>query len=75
MDKIMMIVKLLPMLIEVLKSIESAIPGNSKGEQKLAAVREIMEIADGSIAQVWPTVEKVIGVLVKAFNATGVFTK
>ena len=75
MDKIVMIVKLLPVIIEVIKAIEASIPGQGKGEQKLAAVREILELADSNIVQFWPTVEKVIGVLVKMFNNTGEFAK
>ena len=75
MERILLIAKLLPVIIDIIKSIEAAIPGQSKGEAKLAAVREILETVDGSVGQLWPTVEKVIGVLVKVFNATGVFQK
>ena len=38
MDKIVAVAKLLPILIQIMKSIEEAIPGQSKGEAKLAAV-------------------------------------
>ena len=75
MEKILAVAKLLPVLIQIMKSIEEAIPGQSKGEAKLAAVREILESVDSTVSQLWPTVEKVIGVLVKVFNATGVFAK
>lgn len=75
MDKILAVAKLLPVLIQIIKSIEEAIPGQSKGEAKLAAVRGIMETVDSTIGELWPTVEKIIGVLVKVFNATGVFSK
>lgn len=75
MEKILAVAKLLPVLIQIMKSIEEAIPGQSKGEAKLAAVRGIMETVDGAVAELWPTVEKVIGVLVKVFNSTGVFGK
>lgn len=75
MEKIMMIAKLLPVLIDIIKSIEAAIPGSSKGEAKLAAVREILETVDAGVGQLWPTIEKVIGVIVKVFNTTGVFQK
>lgn len=75
MDKILMIAKLLPVLIDIIKAMEAAIPGSSKGEAKLAAVREILETVDATVGQLWPTIEKVIGVVVKVFNATGVFNK
>lgn len=68
MDKILMIVKLIPALIEVIRAVEAAIPGAGKGEQKLAMVRQILEVTDDTIAQLWPTLEKVITILVQAFN-------
>lgn len=68
MDKILMIAKLLPVLIEIIKTVEAAIPGEGKGEAKLAMVRQILEVTDNSITQLWPTLEKVIAVLVQAFN-------
>lgn len=75
MEKFMQIVKLLPIIIEIIKAVEASIPGTGKGEQKLVAVREMLEMADVSIAQMWPSIEKMIGVLVRLFNNTGVFTK
>lgn len=69
MNKILMIVQLLPMLIELIKSVEAAIPGQGKGEQKLVMIRQILEVTDDTVAQLWPTLEKVIAVLVKTFNA------
>lgn len=71
MQNLMLILKLLPLLIEVLKAIEAAVPGAGKGEEKLAAVRKILESADGVTAALWPTIEKTIGVLVELFNKTG----
>lgn len=44
MDKILEVFKLIPVIIELIKAIEQAIPGESKGEAKLVAVREILEI-------------------------------
>lgn len=68
MDKILMIAKLLPVLIEIIKTVEAAIPGEGKGEAKLVMVRQILEVTDNSIAQLWPALEKVIAILVQAFN-------
>jgi hypothetical protein len=69
MDKILMIVKLLPALIEVIKAAEAAIPGEGKGEAKLAMVRGILTAVDSAIEQMWPSLEKVIAVIVSTFNA------
>lgn len=71
----MLVLKMLPVIIAAIKAIEDAIPGNGKGEQKLAMLRQILELADGTITSLWPTIESVVKVLVKTFNDTGVFKK
>ena len=65
----------LPIIIGVMKSVEEAIPGQGKGEAKLAAVRGILETIDDGFKTLGPQVLSVIGYLVKLFNATGVFKK
>ena len=75
MQNIAIILQLIPTLITALKAIEDAIPGSGMGEQKLAAVRSMLEVIDGSISKLWPQISGVIGVLVNLFNATGVFKK
>ncbi len=44
------------------------------GAEKLAAVRKIIEATFEGASEIWPTIEKVISVLVGLFNSTGVFT-
>ena len=75
MDKILEVFKLIPVIIELIKAIEQAIPGESKGEAKLVAVREILEIVDVGTKNFWPQISLIISVLVKTFNTTGVFSK
>ncbi len=75
MGNIVIILQLIPALIAALKAIEDAIPGSGMGEQKLSAVRAMLEVIDGSISKLWPQISGVIGVLVNLFNATGVFKK
>ena len=75
MDKILMVVKLLPALIEAIKVLESALPGVGQGEQKLVALRGILEAIDSNVKDLWPSIEKVVGVLVGVFNNTGTFKK
>ena len=70
-----MILNLLPALITAMKAIEEAIPGQGQGEQKLAAIRAILEATNAQIGAVWPTIQKTIDVLVGLFNKTGVFIK
>lgn len=75
MEKFLMIVQLVPAVIQLMKSIEEAIPGQGQGAAKIAAVRQILEVTVDSFNQVWPALEKVIAALVSVFNATGVFKK
>lgn len=69
------ILNLLPAIITAIKAIEEAIPGQGKGEQKLAAVREIIEAVSSQAGALWPQIQTVIGILVGLFNRTGVFQK
>lgn len=70
---IAIVLGLLPALITAIKAIEEAIPGTGKGEQKLAAIRRIIESVDESAKDLWPVLQKVIGVLVGTFNTVGIF--
>lgn len=67
------ILNLLPALITAMKAIEEAIPGQGKGEDKLAAIRAILEATNAQIGALWPTIQTVIGILVSLFNKTGTF--
>ena len=69
------VLKLIPAIIVAIKAIEDAIPGQGKGEEKLAAIRAIMEAANGQISIYWPLIQTTIGVLVGLFNRTGTFIK
>lgn len=75
MEKLILVLKLLPLIIETIKAIEAAIPGVGQGEAKLAAVRSILEVADTSIQNAIPTIEKVVSIVVDLLNKTGTFKK
>lgn len=75
MNAVITILKMLPAIIEAIKALEAAIPGQGKGEQKLAAIREILETIDGGVAALWPQISSIIGVLVKTMNSTGTLSK
>ncbi len=68
----LMVLQLIPALIEVIKAIEAAIPGRNQGEQKLAAIREIVETTFAEGIKLWPMLADVIATLVALFNKTGV---
>jgi len=69
------VLQIVPSIINVIKAIEEAIPGSGQGEQKLAAIREIIEATHEQAAILWPTLERVVSALVAVFNRTGVFAK
>lgn len=77
-----LLVQLLPVLIDIIKTVETAIPGAGKGEQKLAMVREMMEaaysyagIAAVKFDEVWPTIQRLITSIVTTYNSVGIFKK
>lgn len=71
MDKLFAVLKLLPAIVAAIKSIEEMLPGVGKGEQKLAALRELMESLDSSITNLWPQIAGVVAIVVKFMNANG----
>lgn len=73
MEKLLIIMKLLPAIIAAVKALEEAIPDGGKGAEKLEAVRQIMETVDGAAKALWPQIAGVITVLVGLFKQTGVF--
>lgn len=74
METFTLILNLLPAIIQAIKAIEGALPGNSPGPAKLEAVIGIMTAADETIKPLVPQITTVIGHLVRLFNATGVFS-
>ena len=73
MNTVIIILQLLPALIQAMRAIEEAIPGTGKGEEKLSAIRAILEAVDSGAAKYWPQIQSVIGVLVGLFNRTCAF--
>lgn len=72
------VLMLIPAIIAAIQALEEAIPGEGKGEQRLAAIREILQkIHAGanetlvSFEEVWPALASTIGVLVATFNSVG----
>lgn len=64
-------ITLIPVLIQAIKQLEDAIPGQGKGEQKLAALRVILERAYSvtsqatvSFPELWRVIEPLVAVFV-----------
>lgn len=73
---------LLPLILQLVRQLEEAIPDTGRGAEKLAQIRDILQRVFGTLTgltvtfeQLWPTVQALITGLVAAFNATGVFRK
>jgi hypothetical protein len=75
MQNLIMIFKMLPAIIAAIKALEEAIPGEGKGEQKLAALRQLLQVVDGSTKDLWPHIQSVVNVLVATMNAAGELKK
>lgn len=72
---ILKIAAMLPSVIALIRGLEEAMPGQGRGEAKLALLRGVLEAADSTIAGAWPVLERVIGVIVGTFNKTGEFQR
>lgn len=77
-----LIAQILPLVIEIIKAVEKEVPEAGKGQEKLALVRELLQVAyeqGGSLSEsfdeLWPTLKKVIDSVVAAFNRLGIFSK
>lgn len=75
MNTLKLIITYLPMIIELIKTVEKLIPESGKGKEKLAYVRNIIETASPDLMNAWESIEKIIGISVSMFNTLGVFKK
>lgn len=75
MKTLLIILQIFPLLLEVLRSVEKAIPEPGMGKEKLQLVEQTMTIAYDGVSEIWPTVQAIITKIVDVFNSTGVFKK
>jgi hypothetical protein len=69
------ILTLFPLLIEAIFAIEKYIPKEKVGDIKLDVIKQVLILTNDAFTDLWPIFEKIIEVVVKAFNITGMFTK
>lgn len=79
---IKLVLSLLPLILEVVKAVEKALPEGTAGNVKLALVRgsvesaySVAEDAVGTFEKVWPAIEKTVASVVSVYNTVGVFKK
>ena len=75
MNTLKLILTYLPMIIELIKIVEKMIPESGSGKEKLAYVRNIIELTEPALIDSWDVVEKIINTSVSLFNALGIFKK
>jgi len=79
MEDALTVVKLIPVVIAAVKSIEEFLPVSGAGKQKMDLVMSTVQEAFDSVTSAWPTIqpilEKLIAGLVSLANAFGVFKK
>ena len=75
MNAFTIILNIIPQIIAAMKAIEAAIPIPQAGKDKLDAVINIITGLDSTLVQYVPQIQGVVSILVKVFNATGVFSK
>ena len=71
----MQYLQILLVVIEIVKLVEELLPEKGKGVEKLALVRSMVEEAVGDVTELWPDLEKAIGLFVKLANIVGTFKK
>lgn len=79
---IKLVLSLLPLIIQLVRSIEEALPESGQGAAKLTMVRSALEAgykmatdAVISFEEAWPQISNVISAVVTMFNVSGVFKK
>lgn len=75
MKNVLMILQLVPVLIEIIRTVESLFPQSGAGKEKLVLVREILTTAHEGITELWPSIEIIIEKVVAFANRIGAFTK
>lgn len=68
------IIRALPELIGIIKSIENEFPAGT-GVQKIEMVVDILKTVFGDIQEIEAQLRAIISIVVKYFNAVGVFKK
>ena len=68
------IIRALPELIGIIKSVENEFPAGT-GAQKIEMVVDILKTVFGDIQEIEAQLRAIVSIVVKYFNAVGVFKK
>lgn len=75
MQRLLIILQLVPVLISAIRGVEELIPEGGKGKEKLALIEQIMTVSYEGISDIWPTLQRVIAAIVSTANSVGLFNK
>lgn len=73
-EKIKMIASLLPLIIDLVTTIEKSFSATGIGTEKLKFIKEILAMVWDNVipfSEAWGTIEKVINSIVSIFNTIG----
>lgn len=73
-ETIRLTLSLLPAIIRAVKEIEEVFPESGMGSVKLRLIREVLESTVDGISTIWPTIQRIIALVVKVFNESEVFS-
>ena len=73
MDKVLMVLKMIPAIIAVISELEKFLPVTGAGAQKLELIKSIISESYGDITAIWPVLEKFVSALVGLAKQLGVF--
>ena len=74
-SKALMIVQLIPAIIEIVQAVEKMLPAGGAGAEKLKMVKDMLFAAYSGLENAWPSIEKIIGIIVDFANRLGAFRK
>ena len=75
MKTLITILQLLPVIIDVVKALETAIPVPGAGKEKLDTILGVVSDVAGNASELIPVITATIARVVSLFNRTGVFAK
>lgn len=77
-----LVTQLLPLVLQMIKTVEEQFPQGGQGQQKLAMVRDSLSHAFSAMGQtavtfeqVWPAMQSIVAAAVTIYNNTGQFKK
>jgi len=70
-----MLLKLVPVFMDIIMKIEEVLPEKHKGAEKLALFRGIVEKLYPDLMKMWDIIETLVATIVRFFNDNGAFEK